>query len=74
MVQVAYTPPGPSARMKLRRAHMDVAEEMNRVRPLSPEYKTLEGLAGQIAASYLELFGEPILPVNVRGERAGGYP
>lgn len=73
MTKVTYPGPNASTRMKLKRAWLDLVPEIDRCRPLGAEYRAIEAACQQLSATYLELFGEPIRPVNMLESRAGGY-
>lgn len=60
MAKKNYLGPGQSASMKLRRAYLDLSDELRQCRPLGPEYERLEALLLQIDVTHLALFRKPV--------------
>lgn len=60
MTSIRYPGTDHMLRVRMRGFYRDLGEQLNRVRPFSPEYKALTTLAEETARAYMDLYGEVI--------------
>ena len=62
MVRMRYLGPGHECRATLKRAYLDLEQQLRQCRPFKADYLTLTALLEQIGEAHQKLFNEPVRP------------